>query len=162
MQTTLEAGIREQPAHGGSWFPTLAPEKGARMGHPAFRGLKAPAPSITCGNPDFVLPSVKHYKENPLDSIIFTAKRSLRERWRQITSEGEKGTAFFLATIDENVTEKDLRTMQTKKIFLVVPARLKTEIERYAMAPAVLTFEDFFLNYLDPAMARWRRSGTIG
>jgi hypothetical protein len=113
------------------------------------------------GNPDFVLPSIKHYKENPLDSIVFTAKRSLRERWRQITSEGEKGTAFFLATIDEKVTAIDLRTMQAKKIFLVVPARLKENITHYALAPAVITFEEFFLNHLDPAMARWRRSGTI-
>jgi hypothetical protein len=66
-----------------------------------------------------------------------------------------------LATIDENVSDKDLKTMQAKKIFLFVPAKLKTTIERYTLAPAVFTFEDFFINYLDPAMARWRRSGTI-
>lgn len=116
-----------------------------------------PGPKID-GNPDFVFPSVEHYRDNPLDSIVFTAKTTLRERWRQITSEGERGTAFFLATMDDRVTAKDLRTMQTKRIFLVVPARLKKTIQHYKIAPAVITFEEFFRSHLDPAMARWKRN----
>src|SRR3989339_944009 len=34
------------------------------------------------GKPDFLMPSAKHYSKNPMDCIIFTAKRTLRERWR--------------------------------------------------------------------------------
>jgi hypothetical protein len=142
-------------ARAGSAFEILLRELFTLLKYP-FN----PHPKID-GNPDFVLPSVKHYMENPLDSIIFTAKRSLRERWRQITSEGERGTAFFLATIDENVTTKDLLVMQAKRIFLVVPARIKENIDRYEQAPAVITFEDFFLNHLDPAMERWKRSKKV-
>jgi hypothetical protein len=118
-----------------------------------------PQPRID-GNPDFVLPSVQHYEADPLTVIIFTVKRSLRERWRQIVTEGAKGLGFYLATIDPAVSAVDLKAMQKQKIFLVVPATYKREIFHYATAKNVITFEDFFLSYLDPAMIRWKRSGT--
>jgi hypothetical protein len=119
-----------------------------------------PQPRID-GNPDFVLPSVEHYEADPLTVIIFTVKRSLRERWRQIVTEGAKGLGFYLATIDRDVSAVDLKAMQKQKIFLVVPAAFKKEIPRYASAKNVITFEDFFLSYLDPAMTRWKRSGIL-
>ena len=119
-----------------------------------------PQPRID-GNPDFVLPSVEHYEADPLNVIIFTVKRSLRERWRQIVTEGAKGLGFYLATIDPYVSAVDLKTMQRQKIFLVVPAAFKKDIGHYATAKNVITFEDFFLSYLDPAMVRWKRSGIL-
>lgn len=128
-----------------------------------FRLLKypfTPQPRID-GNPDFVLPSVAHYEADPLNVIIFTVKRSLRERWRQIVTEGAKGLGFYLATIDPGVSAVDLKAMQKQKIFLVVPATFKKDIPRYASAKNVITFEDFFLSYLDPAMVRWKRSGIL-
>ena len=119
-----------------------------------------PQPRID-GNPDFVLPSVEHYEADPLTVIIFTVKRSLRERWRQIVTEGAKGLGFYLATIDPAVSAVDLKAMQKQKIFLVVPATFKKKITHYAKATNVITFEDFFLSYLDPAMIRWNRGGTL-
>lgn len=119
-----------------------------------------PQPRID-GNPDFVLPSVEHYETDPLTVIIFTVKRSLRERWRQIVTEGAKGLGFYLATIDPAVSAVDLRAMQKQKIFLVVPAKLKKNILHYAKAKNVITFENFFLSYLDPAMLRWKHSGIL-
>jgi hypothetical protein len=98
---------------------------------------------------------------DPLTVIIFTVKRSLRERWRQIVTEGAKGLGFYLATIDPAVSAVDLKAMQKQKIFLVVPAKFKKDIAHYATAKNVITFEDFFLSYLDPAMARWKRSGIL-
>ena len=95
-----------------------------------FRLLKypfTPQPRID-GNPDFVLPSVEHYEADPLNVIIFTVKRSLRERWRQIVTEGAKGLGFYLATIDPGVSAVDLKAMQKQKIFLVVPATFKKKI----------------------------------
>src|SRR5687768_15409127 len=56
------------------------------------------AQAIINGQPDFVLPSVEHYKRNAMDCIVFTVKRTLRERWRQIVTEGTRGLGFFLAT----------------------------------------------------------------
>ena len=43
------------------------------------------------GKPDFLLPGEKHYMAHGADCIIFTAKRTLRERWRQIVTEGIRG-----------------------------------------------------------------------
>lgn len=118
-----------------------------------------PQPRID-GNPDFVFPSEQHYVENAPDSIIFTAKRTLRERWRQIVTEGSRGLGFFLATIDEKVSDSDLIAMKEHRIFLVVPRRLKAEIPNYS-APNVISFEDFFIDYLDPAINKWKRNGVI-
>lgn len=113
------------------------------------------------GKPDFLLPSADYYSENAMDCIIFTVKRTLRERWRQIVTEGTRGLGFFLATIDEQIKVNDLDAMKESRIYLVVPKRLKIDIDLYANAINVLSFEDFFQNHLDPAMTRWKRRGVI-
>ena len=43
------------------------------------------------GKPDFILPNAALYKSNPGECLLITAKRTLRERWRQIITEGFKG-----------------------------------------------------------------------
>lgn len=111
------------------------------------------------GQPDFLLPSEEHYKKFPMDCLIFTAKRTLRERWRQITTEGAKGLHFFLATIDETVRERDLAEMLASRIYLVVPERIEREF--YADYGNVISFEKFFEQHLDPAMTRWRTNKVI-
>lgn len=127
-----------------------------------FLLLKYPftAQAIINGQPDFILPSVEHYRRNPMDVIIFTVKRTLRERWRQIVTEGTRGLGFFLATIDEDIAQRDLTDMLASRINLVVPTRIKTIREDYQNAPNVITFEDFFQFHLDPAMRRWEASGA--
>jgi hypothetical protein len=117
-----------------------------------------PQPVIN-GKPDFVLPSIENFRRNPMDSIIFTVKRTCRERWRQIVTEGTRGLGFFLATIDENVGANDLRGMLDSRIRLIVPSRIKQG--RYAAVENVVTFEQFFRFHLDPAMERWRAAGVI-
>jgi len=117
-----------------------------------------PQPIIN-GQPDFLLPSVEHFRENAVDCIIFTAKRTLRERWRQITTEGLQGYLFYLATIDENIGSRDLEEIKKSRIYLVVPKSLKAK--KYADANAVISFEVFFRDHLDPAMRRWHSNGVI-
>lgn len=104
--------------------------------------------------PDFVLPSEQHFRSRPLDCIIFTAKRTLRERWRQVVTEANKGYGFFLATIDEKVSQSQIEQMAKHKVYMVVPKKLKTE--KYAAYYNVLSFEEFFLHHLDPAILRWK------
>lgn len=113
------------------------------------------------GKPDFLMPNRAYYDVNPLECIVFTAKRTLRERWKQIVTEGIKARGFYLATIDEDVSENGLEQMMRNKIFLVVPLRLKNKIPHYTKAPNVITYEDFFEDYLDPAMKRWKKAGVI-
>jgi hypothetical protein len=88
-------------------------------------------------------------------------KRSLLERWRQIGTEGTRGLGFFLATIDINVSANALKEMLESRIYLVVPQAAKASVECYADAKNVITFEDFFEDYLDPAIKRWERANAI-
>lgn len=111
------------------------------------------------GQPDFLLPSEKHFRENAMDCIIFTAKRTLRERWRQIVTEGTRGYLFYLATIDRNIASRDLRDIRNHRIYLVVPETIRAEC--YTACPNVISFETFFDQHLDPAMERWKKNGVI-
>ena len=111
------------------------------------------------GKPDFIMPSYDHFQRNPIDCIIFTAKRTLRERWRQIVTEGTRGLGFFLATIDEKVSSAQLAEMHHNRIYLVCPESIKNA--KYSSELNVLSFKQFFKDYLDPSMERWRRNGVI-
>ena len=91
------------------------------------------------GKPDFIMPSYEHFKRNPIDCIIFTAKRTLRERWRQIVTEGTRGLGFFLATIDQKVTSSQLAEMHQNRIYLVCPESIK--IEKYNDKVNVLSYK---------------------
>jgi len=117
-----------------------------------------PQPVIN-GQPDFLLPSVEHFKKNAMDCIIFTVKRTLRERWRQIVTEGTRGYLFYLATIDEEIASRVLGEIRNHRIYLVVPERIRSET--YSDQPNVISFETFFESHLDPAMKRWRKNKII-
>ena len=113
------------------------------------------------GKPDFLMPCREHYNTNPMDCIIFTVKTTLRERWRQIVTEGTRGLGFFLATVDDGVSDKQLDEMKRNRIYLVVSSDLKKRIPHYKEAVNVISFEQFFRDHLDPAVRRWQISGAI-
>lgn len=107
------------------------------------------------GKPDFVFPSIDHYRKAAMDCIVFTAKTTVRERWRQITTEGAKGGQMFLATLDDGITDEDLKEMSSQRIYLVVPKHLKDSL--YGSQVNVISFESFSSEFLDPAVKRWRK-----
>lgn len=155
LDQLLVARIVRRRYRPGIVFKLILQELFNRLGYPfTFQ------PRID-GKPDFVFPSVEYYLENPPDAIVFTAKRSLRERWRQIVTEGARGLGFYLATIDEDVSEGAIAEMKSSRIHLVVPDRHKSAITRYSDGLNVISFEDFFLDHLDPKIAKWRRNGVI-
>jgi hypothetical protein len=49
--------------------------------------------------------------------------------------------------------------MHHNRIYLVCPESIKTA--KYGDKVNVLSFKQFFKDYLDPAMERWRRNGVI-
>lgn len=110
---------------------------------------------IDGAKPDYVMPSEEYFRDKPLDSIILTAKRTLRERWRQVVTEANKGYGYYLATIDEKITKSQIQQAETHKIYIVVPRALKENIPVYADSYSVISFEKFFEQQLDPAMKRW-------
>ena len=109
--------------------------------------------------PDYVLPSLEWYREYASDCIILTCKRTLRERWRQIVTEGATGQSFFLATIDEQLSGPELRRMQDRRVVVVVPERIRAD--RYPEVRNAISFETFFTHHLDPAMERWKAGGAL-
>lgn len=111
------------------------------------------------GKPDFVLPSKKHYLKNAPDCIVFTAKRTLRERWKQVVTEGTRSLGFYLATIDESISEGQLAEMLKNKIVVVCPQEIKSR--NYGSVVNVVSFQNFFRDHLDPAMERWRENGVL-
>ena len=76
---------------------------------------------------------------------------------RSTQPEGTRGLGFFLATIDQNVSDRQLHEMLRHRINLVVPAHILTGNTVYSAAENVIDFESFFLDHLDPAMVRWQR-----
>lgn len=112
--------------------------------------------------PDFVLPSLPHFKR-PLDGaergLILSAKTTLRERWKQVENEMGGGADLFLATVDENIAATAIEAMAAMNIRLVVPETLKkskdTEYDRHSN---VLDFATFFGTELrDQRMPAWTR-----
>jgi hypothetical protein len=126
-----------------------------------FRTLNYPFEEqrVINGKPDFLMPSEAHYHKNPMDCIIFTSKRTLRERWRQVATEGTRGLGTFLATIDEGISINQLSEMLRNRVYLVVPHRIRED--KYPDAINVLSFRQFFLDHVDPAIDRWRRNKVI-
>lgn len=107
------------------------------------------------------MPGRKHYDTNPMDCIIFTVKTTVRERWRQIVTEGTSGLGFFLATVDKSISENQLAEMLRNRIYIVVSLDLKKSVAHYNTAADVISFEQFFRDQLDPAVKRWKKAKVI-
>ena len=144
---------QSRKSRAGKGFEDIHNALFSRLGYPFT------AQAVINGKPDFIMPSVDYYRKNPMDSIIFTAKRTLRERWRQIVTEGTRGLGFYLATIDTSVSAEQLSEMMRHRIYMVIPENLKTE--NYNGFENVISFREFFRDHLDPRMDIWRRKGVV-
>jgi len=169
-QKHLEQHIKGKFSELQDFYKSIAQSRVARAGgslqnHIAYLfnilGYPFEAQQEIDGKPDFILPNAELYRRNPGECILATAKRTLRERWRQIITEGFKSPQYFLITIDKKQTEHNLREMAGHRIYLVVPERLKLSIQNYREAGNVISIKSFFEGYLDPAMVRWRRAMII-
>ena len=106
--------------------------------------------------PDFVMPSKKHFQTNPLDCLLLTAKRTLRERWRQVVTEAFRTYSYFLATIDKDISANQLRYAEDQKIYIVTTEQNISSNNTYASASNVISFEKFISSHLDPSLERWK------
>ena len=123
---------------------------GRRLGYPMDRQV-----SVEGAKPDFVMPSSMYFDKNPLDCMLLTAKRTLRERWRQVVTEANVTYSYFLATLDNKVTHSQLNQAAKHKIYVVTTKTNIGQIEHYDKAGNVISFEEFITLHLDPAMKRW-------
>ena len=112
-------------------------------------GLRYKEQVVTGGRrPDFVLPSaavLKSKSRSYNEALIFSAKTTLRERWKQLVLE-RFSCQMFLATIDDRISSESIDEMAARDITLVVPESLKTKEKksRYYGKENVITFREFF------------------
>ncbi|WP_052103727.1 MULTISPECIES: type II restriction endonuclease [Lysobacter] len=104
--------------------------------------------AVTGGRrPDFVMPdlsALRSKKRTYAEALVLAAKTTLRERWKQVSSE-RLNCDVFLATVDDRVAASSIREMANADIRLVVPEALKSSDEaHYKGQPNVLSFREFF------------------
>ena len=119
------------------------------------------AQAVLVGQPDFIMPTVEHFRRTPADCMVVSVKRSVRDRWRQIVSDGTQPQAFYVATLDEEVSKVELFEMEASHFHLVVTDRVKNGRHDYRAAANVITFEELCAQHLDPCVARWRGAGLV-
>lgn len=143
--------FQSRKSRAGKAFEFTIREMFSRLSYPFAEQV-----NVNGATPDFIMPSEEYFRKRPLDSIIFTAKRTLRERWRQVVTEANQGYSFFLATIDTKIAPNQLKQAADHKIYIIVPESIKSENPYYQDAYNVLSFEEFFEHHLDPALKRWK------
>lgn len=104
--------------------------------------------AVTGGRrPDFVMPdlrTLRSRKRASSDALVLAAKTTLRERWKQVSSE-RLNCDVYLATVDDRVAKASIQEMAGAGIQLVVPESLKVSNEAfYKEESNVLTFREFF------------------
>jgi len=95
--------------------------------------------------PDFLFPSGAAYSNAAYDEeslAMLAVKRSTRDRWRQILNEADRIRCKHLFTIQESVSESQIREMIEANVRLVVPKPL---LDGYpsSVRNELLTLEDF-------------------
>lgn len=120
-------------------------------------GYPSDAQPIVNGKPDFIMPSKEVYLKQPLSCIVFTVKRTLRERWKQVTTEATKGYRFYLGTIDTGISDNQIKEAAKFKIFIIVPERLKFDNPVYAGNYNVISFREFISDHIEPELKKWKR-----
>jgi Ribonuclease G/E len=87
-----------------------------------------------------MIPSDEVFRNNPTAAAIASAKRTLRERWREVVEElhDMRSPNIFLVTADEDVSKGHIRDICGKyRIHLVVWDEVK---KKYASEPLVLSY----------------------
>jgi hypothetical protein len=92
---------------------------------------------------DFMIPSDDAFKKNPISAVIVSAKRTLRERWREVVEElhAMRSPNIFLATADYDVSKGHIKAIcDHYRIHLIVWDEVK---EKYSSNPLVLGYTEW-------------------
>ena len=90
---------------------------------------------------DLISPGVTEYFLDKNNTILISAKTSLRERWQEVPEEISRTGAsqMYLATLDENISFSDLNKMYESNVILVTTKSIKEA--SYKTIMNVITFE---------------------
>lgn len=90
---------------------------------------------------DCVSPGVEEYTENKRNTLLISAKTTLRERWQEVGDEMSRTKAreMYLATVDPKMSENKINLIGKNNIMLVTYANAKDN--KYTRSPYVISFE---------------------
>ena len=105
---------------------------------------------------DIVSPGAYQYLLNKRNTVLISAKTTLRERWQQVPEEmGRTGAReMFLATLDTGISNEAIDILYEANIQLVTTQRNKAE--NYAHQRSVLSFEEL-LDILQRNALQWAK-----
>lgn len=98
---------------------------------------------------DFVSPSVVEYVINKRNTLLISAKTTLRERWQEVPEEMNRTGAqeIFLITLDENISKEVLFNLYESNVHVVTTKKIK-EL-KYSDNPRILSLEELIEICLD-------------
>jgi len=95
--------------------------------------------------PDFLLPSLEDYADPTFPTKLLTylgAKTTLKERWMQVRTEGNRITTKHLITMDRDLTNDVISRMKNKDVIPIIPDRIINR--RYpTRRDAIMSVADF-------------------
>lgn len=104
---------------------------------------------------DFMIPDDTTFKKNPTSAAIASAKRTLRERWREVVEElyEMRSPNIFLVTADYDVSKNHVKAIcGDYRIHLVVWKEVK---EKYSSNHLVLSYDQWAKERLPILMKFW-------
>lgn len=104
---------------------------------------------------DFMMPSDEAFKNNPTSAAIASAKRTLRERWREVVEElyDMRSPNIFLITADYDVSKTHVKSIcGDYRLHLIVWQKVK---DKYPDEPLVLSYNQWATERLPILMNYW-------
>lgn len=103
---------------------------------------------------DLVIPGVAQYKSNKRNTMLISAKTTLRERWQEVPEEVNRTgiREMYLATLDDSFSEETINILYEANVIVVTTAENKNV--KYKHNHRVLTFEDMLQAAVDLS-TRW-------
>lgn len=101
---------------------------------------------------DFLIPDLKTYRTNRVNSLLISTKTSLKERWEQIVSELviSRAPQIYLCTLDKAINAGLIQSISEHNITLVL---LKKQQERFPSHSNVISFETLFNKIIPKALS---------
>lgn len=98
---------------------------------------------------DLVSPSILEYTINKRNTVLVSAKTTLRERWQEVPEEVARTGAreMFLATLDKSISVDVLNTLYEANIQIVTTKNIKNTF--YENNKRIITFEELLTICLD-------------
>lgn len=105
---------------------------------------------------DFVTPGVMEYLLNKRNTMLISAKTTLRERWQEVPEEVTRTgiREMYLATLDDSFSVETLRILYEANVIIVTTQMIKES--KYANSSMVITFEDM-LQIGQETVSKWTK-----